>query len=187
MRKILPLIAGIIIGAITGWFACKRSSPSTDARVTETVESRVDTAHITLPVPESEMQTGTAIYTVPANKVTGGGTGAIPRQYPAAATSTTVPDTISTSLYDPGTDSLQVELPVIRRHYRDSTYEAWVSGPVDPRLDSLRVFAPTTVVTRREVKPPDRWHLGISAGYAVTPKGMQPYIGIALTYSLISF
>lgn len=84
-------------------------------------------------------------------------------------------------------DSAIVELPVIQRHYADSIYEAWISGPVDPRLDSLRVFAPTTVITRSEWKPPKRWHLGVTAGFAVTPKGVQPYLGAGITYSFKSF
>ena len=84
-------------------------------------------------------------------------------------------------------DSAIMDLPIIQRHYGDSTYEAWVSGPVDPRLDSVRVFAPTTVITRQEWKPPKRWHIGPTVGYGYTPHGFEPYIGVSLTYSIISF
>lgn len=86
-----------------------------------------------------------------------------------------------------GRDSAVVELPMIRRHYADSTYEAWVSGPIDPRLDSIRVYAKTTTITKREWKPPKRWHLGVTAGYGYGAKGFQPYIGIGITYSIFSF
>lgn len=84
-------------------------------------------------------------------------------------------------------DSAKVELPIIQRHYADSTYEAWISGPIDPRLDSLRVFAPRTIITRSESMPTKRWHLGITAGFAFTPKGVQPYFGAGITYSFKSF
>lgn len=84
-------------------------------------------------------------------------------------------------------DSVIIELPVVQRHYSDSTYEAWISGPVAPRLDSIYVFPRNKVITIREYKPPDRWHIGITAGYAATPKGFQPYLGIGITYSIISF
>lgn len=84
-------------------------------------------------------------------------------------------------------DSAIVEFPVIQRHYADSTYEAWISGPIDPRLDSLRVFAPTTIITRSECMPTKRWHLGVTAGFAFTPKGVQPYLGAGITYSFKSF
>lgn len=86
-----------------------------------------------------------------------------------------------------GRDSAVVELPKIRRHYADSTYEAWVSGPVDPRLDSIRVYARSTTITKREWKPPKRWHLGVTAGYGYGAKGFQPYIGFGITYSIFSF
>ncbi|WP_367617598.1 DUF6808 domain-containing protein [uncultured Muribaculum sp.] len=85
------------------------------------------------------------------------------------------------------TDSVIVELPKIQRHYVDSTYEAWVSGPLDPRLDSVKVFAPTTIISQREWKPPKRWHIGPTIGYGMTPHGLCPYIGISVTYSLFSF
>lgn len=87
-------------------------------------------------------------------------------------------------------DSVAIELPVLQRHYRDSVYEAWVSGPVDPRLDSVYVFPRREYVTIRSVSPqtkPKRWHVGISAGYAATRRGLDPYIGIGVTYSLWSF
>jgi opacity protein-like surface antigen len=86
-----------------------------------------------------------------------------------------------------GRDSAIVQLPMIQRYYGDSTYEAWVSGPVNPRLDSIRVFARTTTVTRREWKPPKRWHVGVTAGYGYGPKGLQPYVGVGITYSVFSF
>ncbi len=84
-------------------------------------------------------------------------------------------------------DSMTVELPKIQRHYADSTYEAWVSGPLDPRLDSLNIFRPTTIITKKEWKPPKRWHIGLTAGYGYGTKGFQPYIGVGITYSIVSF
>lgn len=84
-------------------------------------------------------------------------------------------------------DSGVVELPVIQRHYADSTYEAWVSGPLDPRLDSVRVFAATTVVTRRETGRRKRWHIGPSVGVGYTPHGFEPFIGVSVTFSILDF
>lgn len=88
-------------------------------------------------------------------------------------------------------DSIEVELPVVERYYEDSLYEAWVSGPVDPRLDSLKIYSRTEYITKyatlRERDPPKRWHIGITAGYAATPKGFQPYVGMGVTYSILSW
>lgn len=83
-------------------------------------------------------------------------------------------------------DSATVEIPLETVHYADSNYEAWVSG-YHPRLDSIRVYRRMETVTIREYKPPDRWHLGISAGYGYTPSGFRPYIGIGISYSIISW
>lgn len=49
-------------------------------------------------------------------------------------------------------DSIFIE--TVQKHYKDSTYEAWVSG-IDPYLDSFRVFNRTTVkyITKTVVEP----------------------------------
>lgn len=83
-------------------------------------------------------------------------------------------------------DSAVVEVPITQVHYADSTYEAWVSGYA-PALDSLKIYRRTEIMRIREYKPPNRWHIGITAGTAFTPRGFQPYIGVGVTYSLYSF
>ncbi len=86
----------------------------------------------------------------------------------------------------PSADSVHIELPVIQRHYGDSVYEAWVSGPLDPRLDSIRVYERRTVEVRATA-PAKRWHIGATAGYGFSARGFEPYIGIGITYSIFSF
>lgn len=74
-------------------------------------------------------------------------------------------------------------LTVTQVHYADTAYEAWVSG-IEPRLDSLRLLRPVMAVA-----PPTRgvrhWHIGLSAGVGLTPRGAEPYVGIGLTYSFV--
>ena len=86
------------------------------------------------------------------------------------------------------TDSTEVVIPIEQREYEDSTYHAWVSGYL-VRLDSIRTYTQRDVVTIREniKEKPKRWHIGLQAGYGVGPRGVQPYIGIGVTYSIISF
>lgn len=76
-------------------------------------------------------------------------------------------------------------LTVQQVHYVDTVYEAWVSG-IEPRLDSLRLLHPVTAITPPPT-PIRHWHLGVSAGVGITPRGADPYIGIGLTYSFFSF
>ncbi len=79
-------------------------------------------------------------------------------------------------------DSVDVELPITQVHYADSAYRAWVSGFM-PRLDSIEVYPRREVITAVVKEPPKRWHIGVQAGIGIAPPGVQPYIGIGVTYS----
>lgn len=175
-------VAGLFIG-----MGRERTAPAAN---TETRETTVDTVPFRALSPKEELALGTRRYTVPAYRFTC----TLPRRAvtnPRAAVpvenDSSISETVGMDNDALSCDSVDVELPVVQRHYADSAYEAWVSGPLDPRLDSLRVYARTTVVTRREWKPPRRWHVGVTAGYGYGPRGFQPYIGVGLTYSLVSF
>lgn len=73
--------------------------------------------------------------------------------------------------------------------YRDSSYQAVVSGYVDPRLDSMVVYPKTVYQTVTNdiyhpviVKPKrKRWGLGLQAGYGY-PGGF--YVGGGISYDL---
>lgn len=93
-------------------------------------------------------------------------------------------DTFETILCDSNQDSVQIELPMLQSVYKDKDYTAYISG-VNARLDSIFVYPKREVITIR--KPPKHWHIGISSGYGTTVQGFKPYIGIGITYSLISF
>ena len=85
-------------------------------------------------------------------------------------------------------DSAAVVLPIIQKRYEGEDYRAYVSG-YEPSLDSIFVFPKTTIIRERSYKPPNKWHIGITGGYGYGFKSKQaePYIGIGITYSLISF
>lgn len=84
-------------------------------------------------------------------------------------------------------DSMAVEIPITQKRYDGDDYRAYVSG-YEPNLDSIFVFPKTTVIHERS-KPPNKWHIGITGGYGYGLKSKQaePYIGIGITYSIISF
>lgn len=88
-------------------------------------------------------------------------------------------------------DSLNVELPIEQKRYEDSTYTAFVSG-YRPQLDSIFVYPRREVITisteRTAYKyKSKRFGFGVQAGYGITPKGAQPYIGIGVNLNLFSF
>lgn len=75
-------------------------------------------------------------------------------------------------------------VPITQKVYRDPSYIAWVSG-YRPSLDSIKVFSSTHYITKTIVErkqPPDvrRFGVGLQAGYGITPRGMQPYVGIGI-------
>lgn len=83
-------------------------------------------------------------------------------------------------------DSISVEVPIEQRHYRDSLYEAWVSG-YDPQLDSIRVFSSTQYSLVQPTASPKRWGVGVTAGYGFGPKGALPYIGVGISYNIFTW
>lgn len=85
-------------------------------------------------------------------------------------------------------DSVDVEIPISQVAYRDSNYQAWVSG-FEPRLDSIKIFKTDRIIEIERVIKEKRkhWHIGPTIGYGYTPEGFQPYIGVSLTYSIWGF
>ena len=88
-------------------------------------------------------------------------------------------------------DVKPVYLPVPVSSYLftdDSTYLIDMEG-YNVKARSIEVYPRTitqTVIERIEVPgTPKRWGIGISAGGALTPHGVQPYIGVGVQYNLI--
>lgn len=194
-KHYILLVLGGLIAFFAGFFIGKdnRAEKPPGTVTEETTETIVDTITQRAPVSLADLTLGTRRYTLPAYYFIGGGVGGEARQRGANDSICYVDSTVRNDGSGAGGmprscgDSAIVELPIIQRHYGDSAYEAWVSGPIDPQLDSLRVFARTTVITRQEWKPPKRWHIGPTVGYGYTPHGFEPYIGVSLTYSIFSF
>lgn len=84
-------------------------------------------------------------------------------------------------------DSATVTLPVEQRVYQDSLYTAYVSG-YRPRLDSILLRLPHTytTVTRTVNKAARRWAIGptVGAGYGVTGKQADIFVGMSVTWNL---
>lgn len=77
-------------------------------------------------------------------------------------------------------DSVYVAIPITQKHYQKEQYEAWVSG-FEPKLDSLRIYAPTNVVKVPQVK--NRWvetTVGLHGGVSYANGKPFSYIGIGV-------
>jgi hypothetical protein len=89
-------------------------------------------------------------------------------------------------------DSVLVEVPIESKHYHASDYDAWVSG-YEPSLDSIFVYRKTEYITEtieRTIKPKRKpWGIGFHAGYGYDfkSKTAAPFIGVGISYDIISF
>ncbi len=83
-------------------------------------------------------------------------------------------------------DSVAVSIPITQTRYETEDYRAYVSG-YNARLDSIFVTSKSTVVRIRDPVKPKRFSVGLQAGYGMTPKGFQPYVGIGVSVNLFSF
>lgn len=90
------------------------------------------------------------------------------------------------------TVKVPVLVPISRNVYEGEDYRAVVSG-FRASLDTINIFRKTqtvtnTVVQRVEVPgKPKRWGIGVSAGYALTPQGVKPYIGAGIQYNWVTW
>lgn len=84
-------------------------------------------------------------------------------------------------------DSVDVLVPITQKVYEDSTYRAYVSG-FNASLDSIFVHRRTEYITSTKVvkSKPKRFSIGVQAGYGITPKGFQPYIGVGVSVNLFN-
>lgn len=89
-------------------------------------------------------------------------------------------------------NSDSVNMAVVQRTYSDdSTYTAYVSGLLYqdlPKLDSITVRQRTVTNTVTEIvtlqRKVSRWGVGVQAGCYMTPRGVQPGIGIGISYNI---
>ena len=82
-------------------------------------------------------------------------------------------------------DTVEVALPYVQREYRDSNYNAWVSG-YEPALDSIEVFPRTVTVHERvTVKEKSRrWGVFGGVGIGVSDR-ITPCVGVGIGYRIL--
>lgn len=83
------------------------------------------------------------------------------------------------------TDTVEVALPYVQKEYRDSNYNAWVSG-YEPALDSIKVF-PRTVTVKERVTVKEkarRWGIYGGVGIGVSDR-ITPCVGVGIGYRIL--
>ena len=106
-----------------------------------------------------------------------------------------VRDSIFVTLRDTLLQTDTVWLPREVKIYEDERYRAEVSG-YQPSLDRIDIFVPEKIITKDktqviQVKRNARWGIGVQVGYGITKQGQffapGPYIGIGVSYNLLTF
>lgn len=73
--------------------------------------------------------------------------------------------------------------------WEDSLSRVYASG-VNPQVDSVIHYANTTIITQEipviQVKK-TRWGIGIQAGATANREGVMPYVGVGVSYNLLSW
>lgn len=104
------------------------------------------------------------------------------RRLPVYAPPLTSADTPAAAI-----DSADVIVPLETKIYQDSSYRAVITGAW-VTLDTMQVYPRHEITTiRHPVHRPKRWGIGIGAGYGMTPRGLQPWAGVTLTYTIWHF
>lgn len=86
-------------------------------------------------------------------------------------------------------DSVYIYMDREKITWRDSLCEVYASG-IMPQVDSVRHFTEYKYVTNETaipVKEKSHWGLGVNAGYGVGQGGLTPYIGIGVSYNILSW
>ena len=86
-------------------------------------------------------------------------------------------------------DSVYIYMDREKITWRDSLCEVYASG-IMPQVDSVRHFTKykyITIETQVPVKVKSHWGIGVNAGYGVGQGGLTPYIGIGVSYNILSW
>lgn len=165
-------IAAFYSGFLCGYGYGKKKAVKQIVTVRDTV---TDTIPSILPVPVDSVQTG--VIRVPV---------VMPSEpeIPKARIKVFRPDSLDAAIkggtQNDSAEGAAIYLPRMQRHYKDTTYEAWISG-YRPRLDSVKIFRKTITVTNTQtVTKRNRLGLGVigGIGYGVISRKPDVWIGI---------
>lgn len=153
------LIAALLIGLIGYWAGCSSHRNGSGEPVVERVDTLVicDTIKVTEPVYVSRRVIDSVL--VP------------------------VTDTMRVC------DTLFILLEREQVEWHDSLSVVHASG-IQVQVDSVRHFVQQMVITKEmpvvQVKR-CRWGLGVQAGYGASREGLTPYLGVGVSYNLLSW
>jgi hypothetical protein len=79
-------------------------------------------------------------------------------------------------------------VPIERKVYAAGDYRAVVEG-FRPELVEMELYRQTTFVAREttRTRAPEKWGVGLQAGYGISQKGAAAYIGVGIQYRILAW
>lgn len=182
MKKILYILIGLIVGIVVGVYISRPSANNESTTVVAIVNDTIPSIAPTETEVKQLPNIAARLPVVPSSK----SKASVPLDTCCVQPNANHIEVDEDSDHPP--DSVDVLVPITQKVYEDSTYRAYVSG-YNATLDSIYVFRRTEYITNNVVvkTKPKRFSVGVQAGYGITPRGFQPYIGIGVSVNLFSF
>ena len=185
-----------VAGGLCGFFVAKGmyDQPIVES-VTRDTTTTIDTIPDIAPEPKDSTPVRTVIRWLPMKlPKASGNKESVDNPYPAST------DTISQWQYfgiseqltEHPQDSALVEIPITSKHYSSEQYDAWISG-YEASLDSIKVYSKERIVTETvtvtKKARTKRWGIGFTGGYGYdfNSKTAAPYVGVGVSYNIITF
>lgn len=84
-------------------------------------------------------------------------------------------------------DTILVEVPIYTYVAQDSLYRVEAEG-FNVRFNRIEVYPRTIYQTQEKVvKIRNKWGLGVQVGYGASKHGLSPYIGVGISYNIITW
>jgi hypothetical protein len=83
------------------------------------------------------------------------------------------------------TDTVLVAIPMHNYRFQDEMYDIEATG-YNVGLKRVTVY-PRTEYRTTTINDRSRWGLGVQAGYGVSKDGLSPYIGIGVSYNILTW
>ena len=172
MKKIIAILAILLLASVLVNMALwNRAGP--DNGLTERVNTTYDTIPYRQPVPVDSIVLRYITETLPVES----------QQTTPIANLEVVVDSM---VCQTPKDSATVVIPITQKVYEDSTYRAYVSG-YHAALDSIEIYKRTETIYIRSPTKPKKWGIGLQVGCGLTPNRVEPYIGVGISYNILTF
>lgn len=84
-------------------------------------------------------------------------------------------------------DTMYVVMERDQIRWEDSLAVVYASG-IDPQVDSVIHFTQDLILTQEiPVIKKTKWGIGVHAGYGAGKDGLSPYVGVGVSYNLLSW